>query len=356
MGFYVTEKLVERDVNKEYSYDEIWDIYVTNADYKRGDVVGVVDLDVMLFRVASACQTTHIDVSRGKTTKRFGTRTEFKGYCKLKDLDYGTFSIVDGVEAEPIAYCIHTLKASIKKLKERLGITKFIFTVGGSNNFRLDLPLQNKYKSNRDNMQKPIHLQACREYVIKYLDAKLVSGYENDDIVQGLSEWINNNTKAKAYLYTNDKDSFQSLNSNYIYNPMTDDVAEIKGGIGKLYEYKDGVKGHSLHWLLFQTFLGDPVDCYTPKPFFNRRYADKSYYKDFKDITNEKELLSKWWDKWCELLPERITYTDWKGVEQNLSRLGLAEMMFKCAYMRTSPNDDTTFKSLLDKYEVAVNE
>ena len=38
---------------------------------------------------------------------------------------------------------------------------------------QLDLPLQNKYKSNRDNMQKPIHLQACREYVIKYLDAKL---------------------------------------------------------------------------------------------------------------------------------------------------------------------------------------
>ena len=154
------------DVNKEYSYDEIWDMYITNADYKRGDVVGIVDLDVMLFRVASACQTTHIDVSRGKTTKRFGTRTEFKGYCKLKNLDYNTFTIVDGVEAEPVSYCIHTLKASIKKLKERLGITKFIFTVGGSGNFRLDLPLQNKYKSNRDNMQKPIHLQACREYVL----------------------------------------------------------------------------------------------------------------------------------------------------------------------------------------------
>lgn len=46
MGFYKSV-----DVNKEYSYDEIWDIYVTNADYKRGDVVGIVDLDVMLFRV-----------------------------------------------------------------------------------------------------------------------------------------------------------------------------------------------------------------------------------------------------------------------------------------------------------------
>ena len=95
MGFYKSV-----DVNKEYSYDEIWDMYIANADYKRGDVVGIVDLDVMLFRVASACQTTHIDVTRGKTTKRFGTRTEFKQYCKFKDLNYDTFSIVDGVEAE----------------------------------------------------------------------------------------------------------------------------------------------------------------------------------------------------------------------------------------------------------------
>ena len=51
-----------------------------------------------------------------------------------------------------------------------------------------------------------------------------------------------------------------------------------------------------------------------------------------------------------------IGYTDWKGVEQNLSCLEVAEIMFKCAYMRTSPNDNTTFKSLLDKYGVVINE
>ena len=126
--------------------------------------------------------------------------------------------------------------------------------------------------------------------------------------------------------------------------------------MGELYEHKKGIKGNGLQWLLLQVFLGDMTDNYSSKPFFSRKYGEKSYYKDFKDIGNEKELLSKWWDKWCELLPERIVYTDWKGVEQNLSRLELAEMMFKCAYMRTSPNDNTTFKSLLDKYEVAINE
>jgi hypothetical protein len=205
-------------------------------------------------------------------------------------------------------------------------------------------------------MQKPVHLQAVRDYAIKHLGAYVIKGCENDDFVQGVSEWINNNTNAKAYLYTNDKDATQSLSKNFIYNPMNDGVADIKGGLGSLYEYKDGVKGTSLHWLLFQVFLGDPVDCYTGKPFFNKRYADKSYYKDFKDCSSEYELLTRWWGKWCELLPERIVYTDWKGNEQNLSRLELAEVMFKCAYMRTSPDDNTTFESLLIKHEVIVDD
>ena len=354
--FYQTKAYKEiaeqREVNKEYTYAELWNKFITNSDYSANDVVGVIDLDVMLFRVSSACQSTYIDVSRGNKTKRYGTRTEFKAYCKDKYLDYDTFNIVDGVEAEPVSYCIATLKRSIKNVKERLSITKFIFTIGGSENFRLDLPLPKKYKSNRDNMQKPVHLQAVRDYAIKHLGAYVVKGCENDDLVQGVSEWINNNTNAKAYLYTNDKDATQSLSKNFTYSPMTDGVADIKGGLGSLYEYKDGVKGTSLHWLLFQVFLGDPVDCYTSKQFFNKRYADKSYYKDFKDCSSECELLTKWWNKWCELLPERITYTDWKGNEQNLSRLELAEMMFKCAYMRTSPDDNTTFESLLIKYEV----
>ena len=46
MGFYKSV-----DVNKEYSYDEIWDMYITNADYKRGDVVGIVDLFILIISI-----------------------------------------------------------------------------------------------------------------------------------------------------------------------------------------------------------------------------------------------------------------------------------------------------------------
>ena len=45
MGFI--NMSVERDVSREYSYEQVWDKFITGADYKRGDVVGIVDLDVM---------------------------------------------------------------------------------------------------------------------------------------------------------------------------------------------------------------------------------------------------------------------------------------------------------------------
>ena len=352
MRFYIKDVPKERDVSKEYTYDEIWKELVLNRKYTKGDRVVVVDLDVMMFRVSSACQTTFINVNRGKTNKRFKSRTEFKKYCKDKGLDYNTFTITDDVEAEPIAYCIHTLKQSIKKLGERLEATKFIFTMGGSYNYRLDLPLPKRYKSNRDNMQKPVHYNNCKEYAIKYLDALVVCGDENDALTQGISEYINNNTEATAIVYTNDKDIMSGMNPNLTYNPTTDEVIELDGSIGMLYERKNDVKGVGLHYLLFQVFLGDPVDLYTPKPFFTRRYADKSYFKDFSGIADEHELLTKWWQKWCELLPETIEYTDWNGEECKLSRLSLAELMFSCAYMRVTPTDVTTFESLLIKYGV----
>ena len=102
--FYQTKTYKEiaeqSGVNNGCTYADLWDKFITNSEYSANDVVGVIDLDVMLFRVASACQSTYIDVSRGNKTKRYGTRTEFKAYCKDRDLDYDTFTIVDAVEAE----------------------------------------------------------------------------------------------------------------------------------------------------------------------------------------------------------------------------------------------------------------
>ena len=354
MGF--TNKPVERDSSKEYSYEQVWQELISDKTYTAKDKVVIVDADALVYRISAMCDTRSILVSRGGKTKEFDTRTKFKEYCKSKELDYETFAIEDKIVSEDLSHCLATIKRAIKNIKENLNATEIIFFLGGSYNARTDLPLPSQYKSNRSEQIRPKHLKGAREYLAKWYNTYVVTDIEADDIVLGVTQHIVNNTSAYCVAWQLDKDFLQNLLPSRYYHPVDDKIYEINGGIGELYEHKKGIKGNGLQWLLLQIFLGDPVDCYTPKPFFNRKYADKSYYKDFKDITNEKELLSKWWDKWCELLPERIIYTDWKGVAQNLSRLEVAEMMFKCAYMRTSPDDNTTFESLLDNYEVTVND
>ena len=36
----------------------------------------------------------------------------------------------------------------------------------------------------------------------------------------------------------------------------------------------------------------------SPKQFFNARYADKSYFRQFKEYDNEKDLLIAWVEQW----------------------------------------------------------
>ena len=43
MGFYVVEKPVERDVSREFSYEQVWYDFITKVEYNNSDVIGVFD-------------------------------------------------------------------------------------------------------------------------------------------------------------------------------------------------------------------------------------------------------------------------------------------------------------------------
>lgn len=49
----------------------------------------------------------------------------------------------------------------------------------GSNNYRKQI--YPNYKANRDNVPRPVHLQAAREYLLKQWEAKITDGNEADD-------------------------------------------------------------------------------------------------------------------------------------------------------------------------------
>ena len=86
--FYVVEKPKEIDVNREYSYEQVWKDLILDKTYTAKDRVVIVDADALVYRISAMCDTRSILVSRGGKTKEFNTRTKFKEYCKSKELDY----------------------------------------------------------------------------------------------------------------------------------------------------------------------------------------------------------------------------------------------------------------------------
>ena len=117
MGFYATDMPVERDVNREHTYEQVWKELVLDKTYTAKDKVVIVDSDALVYRISAMCDTRSILVSRCGKTKEFDTRTKFKEYCKSKNLDYNTFSIDDKIVSEDLSHCLATIKRAIKTLK-----------------------------------------------------------------------------------------------------------------------------------------------------------------------------------------------------------------------------------------------
>ena len=187
MGFYTKDNQVERDVNKEHSYEEVWKELILDRVYTAKDKVVIVDADALVYRISAMCDTRSILVSRGSKTKEFDTRTKFKEYCKSKDLDYETFTIEDKIVSEGLSHCLATIKRAIKNIKEGFNATEIVFFLGGSYNARTDLPLPSQYKSNRSEQIRPKHLKGAREYLAKWYNTYVVTDIEADDIV--LTKW-----------------------------------------------------------------------------------------------------------------------------------------------------------------------
>lgn len=324
--------------------------------YPKGSVVLIIDMDTLIFRVASACQKNYIKVTNPQGKSRdFKHRTEFKEHCAERGWDYNDFKIEDKVEAEHVKNCLAVLKKSVEKLKRDFGVTHVEMYQGGEENFRLDLPLQDRYKGNRV-AEKPVHLPDCQEYSVTYLGSKIVKGVETDDVVQMRFLDCTEQDGVICYLATVDKDAKQVFQSDKLFriiNLASWKIETFQGGVGELHmNARDEVKGSGLVWLLFQVMQGDAIDNYAQKKLFPKKYGEKSFYKDFAHLDNPVDLLNQYVKVVKERLPKVVKYTAWDGTEVEMDWLQVQELFWKCAYMQVEPNDPMTFEALLKEHGI----
>lgn len=346
-----------KDLNREWTYQEVWDEVLHSGNVlpkkltKEHRVV-FVDADMVVFRTSAAVETRSVKTVVDGVLVEFPTRTLLKEYCIDVDCEYEDLELEDCHTNEHISACLSTLKKSVRNIHKELDATQVVFLLGGTGNFRLDLPLPTQYKAARKEMRKPDYLKDCRDFLNKHYCTFIISGCEADDVCQGITEHVINNTDAWACGYSVDKDYRTAMKKNRYYTPTEKKMIELAGGLGSLSIKKNKIVGDGLQFLLYQLFCGDPSDNYSPKKFFNKRFGDKSYYNEFKDYKSEKDLLLAWVAKWKELLPEVIEFETWDGEFVSHDWLSLANLYLKCPMMLMSPDDSTTFSSILDKYGV----
>lgn len=341
---------IRKSPQQEYTSDQILSLI---PSYNKEDKVLIFDGDILAFKCASVCEYKYLyknkengDEYKAKSKKEFLTFLEENVDCGVIE-DY---ECIFQQEAQPVSYAINTVKSCIKNIMEYLGCNKFEIYIGGSGNFRCDLPLYPRYKSSRSDQPRPLLLTPLKEYLIEHMGALRIKGVEADDIVQQrMSDTYRQGVQ--SILWTVDKDAKQNLDyCMNIYNPDKNTLEQLVCNESKLHLAKGQVKGSGLWFLLYQVFQGDPTDNYSLKPYFTKKFGDAGYYKFLENAVDNYEHIYKWILLTKKIIPDKIEYSDCNGVDQSLTRWEALELMFQCAYMKLSANDSTTLKSLLNRY------
>ena len=166
----------------------------------------------------------------------------------------------------------------------------------GRNNFRYELyPL---YKANRKDKPKPVHLEACRKYLVESWNAIISNGNEADDLI-GIAATISD-SMMDYIICSIDKDLKQI--PGHHFNFVTKDhvfVSPIEG-LKSFYkqlilgDVSDNIQGYDgkarQKWPKFMQYHSDAIDyCSNEIEMYN--YVKDMYGADIDLLTNGKLLF-----------------------------------------------------------------
>jgi 5'-3' exonuclease len=99
----------------------------------------------------------------------------------LIDGDIVAYRCSASAEHEPEEVALHRVEQMMQEMIDITESTEYQNFLTGPNNFRYKL--YPAYKANRKDKPKPVHLQACRDYLTQYWSAVISDGNEADDLM-----------------------------------------------------------------------------------------------------------------------------------------------------------------------------
>lgn len=206
-----------------------------------GDIVYLVDADVFAYRAAATCDGKLYKV-RYKEVNAGGTYSS-KSYTTRYKKDMDAYCVANGIEnpkittvfkPEPESYAIHNVAMALESMYNNVAdkfTTQtplhtvnlyFEFYLTGATNFRKEV--NPSYKEKRKEEHKPVHLNACKQYLMDKFGAMQVDRLEADDVLAIRNKQLNELGIANVIVSV-DKDLLQIPGVHY--NPIKDEIQSV---------------------------------------------------------------------------------------------------------------------------------
>ena len=221
--------------------------------------------------------------------------------------------------------------------------------VGGDTNFRKDICTLQPYKGQRT-AELPVHLAACKEYVMQHHKATMSKYVEADDLVSTDNYNAVKNKQDFAAVVL-DKD-FKGCEGNW-YFYLNDDRRKVRG-FGKLWRNGGEVDGVGRMFKYLQICQGDKSDSYEPHCFSDKENGPVTAYNALKDCKNDTEAFLAMKEHFTYLYPEPKIITNWKGDSFEIDWFYVMNEMFQLAHLQRWKDDRIDLKKAFKGLEIEV--
>lgn len=310
----------------------------------------VVDLDAFKYSAAHVGQKKSIRVVH-KTedwSEEYKSRTAFYGHWKKKaggalaELNkerdspwlVEEFDIEDITIPEPIANVLHTAKVMVDEVLKQSGAETYEMYMGKGDSQRVEWSTLLKYKGNRDNLEKPFHLDAISDYLERRYKAEIITDREADDMCV-----IRAYKQPNHFVIGEDKDYWGSP-VNYLDINRTHRGIVNCDKLGKLFkDEKNIVRGEGRMHLYYQIITQDDVDNYKANCFSDKDWGSVSGFNTLVDCKTDKECFEAMVHTFKHLYPEKKVVTGWRGDEIEIDHMYVFQEMFAMAMMQRTLDD-----------------
>lgn len=194
----------------------------------------LIDYDVVAYAAAAVCQKT----SYIYNDEEFATKTELK----KRFPNYDTGELRAFTQVEPASHAVQCGRVMVDSILTACApISEFKGYLTGSGNFRYELATIQPYKANREKLERPVHWQTVRDFLLRECNAEMVEGIEADDKL--VIEWGRN--PQNTVVATIDKD-LSTVPGITLYNWKHKTLTTISTEEANLNFYKQILTGDTI--------------------------------------------------------------------------------------------------------------